>query len=78
MSEKQPMQADGGGTKRSGDEPEIASRKGGAGESGGGAYPNPYTGKEKKGNFGGFLGHGGQTHIAYEGPDNPNATTKGD
>jgi hypothetical protein len=76
MSDQKPMQADGQGTKRKEDGPEIASRKGGAGESGGGAYPNPHTGKGQKSNFGGFFGHGGQTEIAYHGGDNPNATTE--
>jgi hypothetical protein len=33
---------------------------GGAGESGGGAYPNPHRGKTPRN---GFLGHGGQTEI---------------
>jgi hypothetical protein len=37
----------------------------GGGDSGGGAYPNPHTGKEGKG--GGFMSHGGQTDIAYHG-----------
>jgi hypothetical protein len=77
MSDKQPMQADGDGKKNPKTEPEIASRKGGKGESGGGAYPNPHTDKAGgKSSFGGFFGHGGQSHIAYEGPDNPNATTR--
>lgn len=40
------------------------------GESNGGAYPNPHTGKEKP-EF-----NGGQTHKEYEGPDNPNSTTE--
>ncbi len=48
----------------------------GGGESGGGAYPSPHSGKKPEG--GGFLGHGGQTEIDYSGPDNPNATTKGE
>ena len=48
----------------------------GAGESQGGAYPNPHSGKEPKGGPDTFLGHGGQTDIGYEGPDNPNATTE--
>ena len=39
----------------------------GGGDSGGGAYPNPHTGKEGKG--GGFMSHGGQTDIAYHGGD---------
>ena len=37
----------------------------GGGESDGGAYPNPHTGKKPKG--GGFMGHGGQTEIDYSG-----------
>jgi hypothetical protein len=78
--DKKPMQADGRGTKKPvSSEPEIASRKGGTGESGGGAYPNPHTGKGNvKNGPSSFFGHGGQSHIAYEGPDNPNATTKDD
>ena len=54
------------------------------GESGGGAYPNPQTGKTPQG--GGFMGHGGQTDIAYSGTGdagereagNDNAVTKED
>jgi hypothetical protein len=37
----------------------------GGGDSGGGAYPNPHTGKDGKG--GGFMGHGGQTEMEYHG-----------
>jgi len=55
-----------------------------AGESGGGAYPNPHTGKKPI--SGGFLSHGGQTEIGYhgggqagsDGTSNVNAATKGD
>ena len=36
----------------------------GGGESAGGAYPNPQSGKRPGG---GFLGHGGQTDIDYSG-----------
>ena len=43
---------------------EFQGRSGG-GDSGGGAYPNPHTGK-KPGN-GGFMGHGGQTEMPYYG-----------
>lgn len=32
----------------------------GAGQSGGGPYPNPHAGKKPRS---GFLGHGGQTEI---------------
>jgi hypothetical protein len=55
----------------------------GGGDSGGGAYPNPHTGKE--GDNGGFMGHGGQTEMAYHGAGqlgdtdlggNPNSGTK--
>lgn len=35
------------------------------GESGGGAYPNPHTGKTPTDS--GAMGHGGQTDIAYHG-----------
>lgn len=37
----------------------------GGGDSGGGAYPNPHTGKKPKN--GGFMGHGGQTEMPYHG-----------
>lgn len=43
---------------------EFSGRSGG-GDSAGGAYPNPHTGKKPK--SGGFLGHGGQTEMAYHG-----------
>ena len=46
------------------DQREVHGRSAG-GESAGGAYPNPHTGKEPSG--GGFMGHGGQTDIAYHG-----------
>ncbi len=36
------------------------------GESGGAPYPNPHHGKEG-GSFGTFMGHGGQSDIAYHG-----------
>lgn len=78
MSDKVPMQADGNGLK-SGRDDMVASKLGGAGESGGGAYPNPHTGKAgKKDGPGSFPGHGGQSDIAYHGGPNPNATTKDD
>lgn len=38
----------------------------GGGDSGGGAYPNPHTGKEGSGHEG-FMGHGGQTDMGYHG-----------
>ena len=57
----------------------------GAGESGGGAYPNPHRGKD--GGKDGFTGSGGQTGKGYHGSGqlgeeevggNPNAPAKGD
>ncbi len=92
MTDTQPMQADGAGTKASppDDNGELASRRGSdqKGESQGGAYPNPHTGKN--GSPEGpdtFMGHGGQTDIDYHGSgqlgdektgDNPNAPTRGE
>jgi hypothetical protein len=46
------------------DNREIHGRSTG-GESGGGAYPNPQTGKTDTNT--GFMGHGGQTDMAYHG-----------
>lgn len=46
------------------DKEKLGGRKGG-GDSGGGAYPNPHSGKDGK--EGGFMGHGGQTDMAYHG-----------
>lgn len=66
MADKQPMQADGRGDRVAGD---GVSEKPGAGESAGGAYPNPQKG-------GGKPFDGGQSGKSYEGPDNPNATTE--
>ena len=40
-------------------------KTGAGGESDGGTYPNPHTGKKPEG--GGFMGHGGQTRIDYSG-----------
>ncbi|MBJ6122182.1 hypothetical protein [Sphingomonas mollis] len=84
MTDKQPMQASGQdspGTRPDGIE--DAPAKGAGGESGGGAYPNPQTGKKEKNE--GFLKHGGQTEMDYSGPGgenddktgNPNAVTGG-
>ncbi|HYD38484.1 MAG TPA: hypothetical protein VEA60_12775 [Allosphingosinicella sp.] len=57
--------------------------RGGAGESGGGPYPNPH--RRKAAAKDGFLGSGGQTEKAYHGhgrlgeeetADNPNAPAR--
>lgn len=61
----------GGKDGRKGDADGVSDAKpGSAGESAGGAYPNPHTGKD-----GDQYGHGGQSEIDYHGPDNANATT---
>lgn len=69
------------GNERNDGTREPSGRSGG-GESGGGAYPNPHSDKEPT--QGGYMGHGGQTDIEYDGPQgpgdepgehNPNATT---
>ena len=87
MTDKQPMQgmpSDGRKGAPDGVNADPSNRTIG-GESGGGGYPNPQTGKEPEG--GGFMGHGGQTEIDYHGtgqggrdvdPDvgNVNAPTK--
>ena len=39
----------------------------GGGQSGGGPYPNPHTGKEEGDTGGGFMGHGGQSEMEYHG-----------
>ncbi len=83
MTDKQPMQAmPTDGTKRGAEKKNGVNdtpAKDAAGESGGGAYPNPQTGKTPEN--GGFMGHGGQTQNAYSGPDKEpgeedNATAK--
>lgn len=58
MTGKQPMQGDGEGMPGKGKDPSTGRKDGG--ESGGGAYPNPKSGKAPQD---GFLGHGGQTDL---------------
>lgn len=64
--------------------PEQTTGVGGAGQSGGGAYPNPHSGKD--GHSDGYEGHGGQSGMEYHGSGqlgekkvgaNPNAPAKG-
>jgi hypothetical protein len=51
--------------KKGDTDPVSLSGRGQGGDSGGGAYPNPHSGKEPKG--GGYMGHGGQTEMPYHG-----------
>lgn len=70
MTARQPTQADGGGRKgRPDGVSDAPAKRGGKGESDGGAYPNPHTG-EADPDF-----DGGQSEKAYHGGANPNATT---
>jgi hypothetical protein len=62
-------------------QPHVKKETGG--ESGGGAYPNPHTGKKPEGSPSDFNGHGGQSGQGYHGTgqlgskdvgeENPNA-----
>jgi hypothetical protein len=90
MIAKQPMQADGHGTtmKMTDENGELASRRNPRGESDGGPYPNPHTGKGgSKHGPDKFMGHGGQSEQAYYGgnqlgqrllDDQPNAPSRED
>jgi hypothetical protein len=46
--------------------PEKTTGARGAGQSGGGPYPNPHTGKDGGGSDG-YEGHGGQSEMEYHG-----------
>lgn len=67
------------------DEDDKLNGRQGGGDSGGGAYPNPHSGKD--GDKDGFAASGGQTEMPYHGEGqlgevetggNPNAPAKGD
>ena len=88
MARKQPMQADGGGKSRRRDgvsEPLADALQ--SGESQGGPpVPREAKGRNKKSKHG-FMGHGGQSEIAYHGTGqlgdtdvpgrkNPNSVTR--
>jgi hypothetical protein len=64
---KTPLQASGEGRPKHRDDGvgTDATHGRGEGESQGGAYPNPHTGKEEAGKSEGF--HGGQSKAAYHG-----------
>ncbi|RYY47805.1 MAG: hypothetical protein EOP59_00450 [Sphingomonadales bacterium] len=70
MTDKQPMQASDDAAKAQDPVAGAPGKKGGEGESQGGAYPNPHTGKDPDG----F--DGGQSGRSYSGGPNPNATTE--
>ncbi|GGB23898.1 hypothetical protein GCM10011380_11970 [Sphingomonas metalli] len=79
MTDKQPVQAAGeDGRKGAPDGVNDPHGKQGGGESAGGAYPNPQTGKAEKND--GFMSHGGQTEIDYSGSKGGegNAVTEGE
>ena len=73
MPDKQPMQAmstdHDGAHDGIGNRPDKAGGvdAGGKGETDGGYYPNPHSGREGRGGNDGFMGHGGQTEQAYHG-----------
>ena len=75
MTDKQPMQAidpNHAEKAKQNDGVEWPSGKSDS-ESNGGAYPNPHTGKGPQDDVGGgFLGHGGQSHIDYSGTGDDN------
>jgi hypothetical protein len=91
MSEKIPMPVPGNPTSKGKPDGVAAGPDGGnshgrsdVGESGGGAYPNPHSGKEPHSE--GFLSHGGQSEIGYhgggqagsDGAANANSASRGD
>jgi hypothetical protein len=61
MTDRDPTKRPG---VREGQDPVAETGRRG-GDSQGGAYPNPHTGKKPEG--GGFMGHGGQSEMAYHG-----------
>lgn len=61
-------------TTRIPDDRTSQTGKGGAGESGGGAYPNPHTGKEKRGGKRKDF-EGGQSENRYFGPEDAQANS---
>ncbi|PAX07085.1 hypothetical protein [Sphingomonas lenta] len=68
MSDKQPNQAMPSSANKGASDgvSDAETNRHGGGESAGGGYANPQTGKEPTGAQG-FMGHGGQTKVAYHG-----------
>jgi hypothetical protein len=82
MTDKKPMQAagtDGVGREIADEqEPPSAGRPDmdrNAGQSGGGAYPNPHNDPESADPDDGFMGHGGQSNMRYYGAGEPDVGT---
>lgn len=87
---KHPVQADGKGSTQNhadGVSDTDTHGKHGGSDSQGGSYPNPHRGKKPEAQPESFMGHGGQTKMAYHGPqqlgdepvdndENGNAPTK--
>jgi len=70
MDDKTTMPSDGGGTdQHAPDGTNDPTRRGrdAGGESGGGGYADGDAAPAPKGDAAGFMGHGGQTDIAYHG-----------
>lgn len=67
MTDRKPASGSGTLPEHEGDPEDIEfmAGRGGGGQSGGGAYPNPHSGKD--GGNGGYSGHGGQTEMPYHG-----------
>lgn len=86
MAERDGSKPKSRGTGEAGDPQAREGYQGrsGGGESAGGAYPNPHARTKAKD---GFMGHGGQSEMAYHGAgrlgerkvgDNPNAPAASD
>lgn len=87
MNDKEPTPVSGGdGRQGTPDGVNQSDARTAGGESGGGGYDNPHTGKDGDSDASGFLGHGGQTEIGYHGGGQAssqgiatqNATAEGD
>lgn len=67
MSDKQPNQAMPSKASKGASDgvSDAATNRSSGGESGGGGYDNPFTGEKPENQ--GFMGHGGQSEIAYSG-----------
>lgn len=71
MSDREQMPVSGGGPNKGDADGVNEPGRGAGGDSAGGADQNPHEGKEGDSSIGGFLGHGGQSEIAYHGAGQP-------